>query len=163
MVWYWHGNMVLVWVGYGMSFIPWYHGIGMVLIYHPQNGYHGGTLKWVTEVYVPSFYICSVFWPHSHLPRIVIWNLLACPDIFDIFTFLCGYHCIYCLVSCVLMVLQGFIHMYISHWNLLKYLPILCNLPLTLLPLYQVHLPLMLSSLYGSLVVHLGSGQHGNS
>ena len=33
--------------GYGMGFhsIPWYQGIGMVLIYHPRNGYPQGTLN----------------------------------------------------------------------------------------------------------------------
>jgi len=50
MVWYkvtWYGMATWYWnewVWYGFS-IPWYHGIGMVLIYHPQNGYPQGTLN----------------------------------------------------------------------------------------------------------------------
>ena len=68
MVWYkvtwygkWHGiGMSGVWYGFS---IPWCHGIGMELIYHPRMGtlkvplikelmYLIGTQKWVTELSV---------------------------------------------------------------------------------------------------------------
>ena len=111
-------------------------------------------------MYLP-FYVFFTSWPHSHFPRITLWTTLACPNVLNYFACSCVYRCASHWVTCVFLVIPGWIHMYISCSKPSTYLPILCTSLLSLPLLWQLYPPLTPSSTSINAMALLGSGQLG--